>query len=280
MWTNLTVSHFFRPVERRNTKTTKNQNQGRARAKERSLASSQFQLCLKIQFQRGATAPHRASNRGGDLWLANCYFSQDSSGFSALLRFFDAQSCRSFYPFHRRPGSLLGPGGVRSLIAESLLLKRQILILNRSRKLSPNLHASDRILDGLMALLARPTRLLRSAIALKPSTLLALHKSMSKGKYRITFEEPCVRGMPSLATKKVSPHTIRRSTATHLLRSGADINTVRDSLGHVSVDTTNIYARVDLETKAKAIAHCEPQLTKPAKRWSEDKGLMTFLQGL
>jgi hypothetical protein len=47
-----------------------------------------------------------------------------------------------------------------------------------------------------------------------------------------------------------------------------DINTVRDWLGHVSVDTTNIYARVDLETKAKAIARCEPEPTKPAKHWS------------
>jgi hypothetical protein len=37
------------------------------------------------------------------------------------------------------------------------------------------------------------------------------------------------------------------------------LNTVRDWLGHVSVDTTKIYAAVDLETKAKAIAHCEPQ---------------------
>jgi hypothetical protein len=57
---------------------------------------------------------------------------------------------------------LFGPGGVRSLIAESLLLKHQILILNRSRKRSPNLHVSDRILAGLLALLVRPTRLLRS----------------------------------------------------------------------------------------------------------------------
>ncbi len=89
-----------------------------------------------------------------------------------------------------------------------------------------------------------------------------------------------VREMPSLATKEVSPHTIRRSTATHLLRGGVDINTVRDWLGHVSVDTTNIYAQVDLETKAKAIARCEPESTKPAKHWSEDKGLMTFLRSL
>ncbi len=82
---------------------------------------------------------------------------------------------------------LLGPGGVRSLVAESLLLKHQLLIVNRSRQRSPNLSAVDRILAALLALLARPTRLLRSAIALKPSTLLGLHKVLSKQKYRMLF---------------------------------------------------------------------------------------------
>jgi hypothetical protein len=82
---------------------------------------------------------------------------------------------------------LLGPGGVRSLVAESLLLKHQLLIVNRSRQRSPNLSASDRILAGLLALLVRPTRLLRSAIVLKPSTFLGLHKAMSEQKYRVLF---------------------------------------------------------------------------------------------
>jgi putative transposase len=82
---------------------------------------------------------------------------------------------------------LLGPGGVRSIVAESLLLKHQLLIVNRSRQRSPNLPSSDRILAGLLALLVRPTRLLRSAIVLKPSTLLALHKAMSTQKYRLLF---------------------------------------------------------------------------------------------
>ncbi len=82
---------------------------------------------------------------------------------------------------------LLGPGGVRALVAESLLFKHQLLIVNRSRQRSPNLHSSDRILAGLLALLMRPTRLLRSPIVLKPSTLLALHKAMSKQKYRTLF---------------------------------------------------------------------------------------------
>ena len=82
---------------------------------------------------------------------------------------------------------LLGPGGARSIVAESLLLKHQLLIVHRPRHRSPNLCASDRILAGLMSLLVRPTRLLRSAIVLKPSTLLGLHKALSKQKYRMLF---------------------------------------------------------------------------------------------
>ena len=58
----------------------------------------------------------------------------------------------------------------------------------------------------------------------------------------------------SLRNKKVSPHTIRHTTAVSLLRAGVDINTIRAWLGHVSVDTTSIYAEVDLEMKAKALA--------------------------
>jgi len=76
---------------------------------------------------------------GPKVWLANCYFSQDSSGFFVLLRFSDAQSGRSFIHFIAVLARLLGPGGVRSLVAESLLLKHQILILNRSRKRIPDL---------------------------------------------------------------------------------------------------------------------------------------------
>jgi hypothetical protein len=57
------------------------------------------------------------------------------------------------------------------------LLKHQLLIVNRSRQRSPNLSDWDRILAGWMALLVRPIRLLRAAIVLKPSTLLAVHKA-------------------------------------------------------------------------------------------------------
>jgi site-specific recombinase XerD len=87
--------------------------------------------------------------------------------------------------------------------------------------------------------------------------------------------------MPGLAAKHVSPHSIRHTCATHLLRAGVDINTIRAWLGHVSVDTTNIYAETDLETKAAALAHCEVKgSSTPTKHWRRDAGLMAFLKSL
>src|SRR5437867_5958079 len=88
--------------------------------------------------------------------------------------------------------------------------------------------------------------------------------------------------MPSLLEKRVSPHTIRHTTAVHLLRSGVDINTIRAWLGHVLLETTNRYAEVDLEMKAKALASCAigdaDACAKPL--WREDPDLMEFLTTL
>ena len=73
------------------------------------------------------------------------------------------------------------------MVAESVLVKHQLLILNRSRKRSPKLRASDRVVAGLCALFMRPGRLLRSAIVLRPSTLLSLHRALIQRKYRWLF---------------------------------------------------------------------------------------------
>ena len=72
-----------------------------------------------------------------------------------------------------------------------MFVKHQLLILNRGRKRAPNLRAVDRILAGLCTLSMRPTRLLRSAIVLKPSTLLNLHSLLTKRKYRLLFSPRC-----------------------------------------------------------------------------------------
>lgn len=90
--------------------------------------------------------------------------------------------------------------------------------------------------------------------------------------------------VPSLQNKRVSPHTIRHTTAVHLLRAGVDINTIRAWLGHVSLETTNRYAEVDLEMKAKALETCavagQDPAPKSAPGWHADSELMSFLVSL
>ncbi len=90
--------------------------------------------------------------------------------------------------------------------------------------------------------------------------------------------------VPSLRDKRVSPHTIRHTTAVHLLRAGVEINTIRAWLGHVSLETTNRYAEVDLEMKAKALETCAvhgPDPTpRPSPGWHTDSELMSFLASL
>ena len=79
---------------------------------------------------------------------------------------------------------LAGPGGLRSVVAESVLVKHQLLILNRSHKRAPNLCAADRVLAGLCTVFLDPARIVRSAIVVKPSTFLHLHHLLQKRKYR------------------------------------------------------------------------------------------------
>src|SRR5262245_31409100 len=88
---------------------------------------------------------------------------------------------------------LARPGGLRSVVAESVLVQHQLLILNRGRKRAPNLRTADRIIAGLCTLFMRPARVLRSAIVLKPSTLLHLHFVLTKRKYRFLFSRECRR---------------------------------------------------------------------------------------
>jgi hypothetical protein len=76
---------------------------------------------------------------------------------------------------------------VRAVVAESVLVKHQLLILNRSRRRAPRLHVTDRTIAGLCALFIRPDRLVRSAIVLKPSALLRFHRALTTKKYRQLF---------------------------------------------------------------------------------------------
>jgi site-specific recombinase XerD len=108
----------------------------------------------------------------------------------------------------------------------------------------------------------------------RPITRFGIHTMVERYAFKARIK------MPSLASKRVSPHSIRHSTASHLLQAGVDINTIRAWLGHVSLETTNIYAETNLEMKAKALAMCEIEKRKSKRRWHEDPGLMTFLHSL
>ena len=87
---------------------------------------------------------------------------------------------------------LCGPGGVRAVIAENLLLKQQLIVLRRARKRAPNLVSSDRLLCGFWSLFLSPGRIRKVAIALRPSTLLAFHQALVRRTYRRLFSSsPC-----------------------------------------------------------------------------------------
>jgi hypothetical protein len=82
---------------------------------------------------------------------------------------------------------LCGSGGVRSVVAENLLLKQQLIVLRRARKRAPNLTSSDRLLCGFWSIFLSPGRIRKAAIALRPSTLLAFHQAFVRRKYRRLF---------------------------------------------------------------------------------------------
>ena len=82
---------------------------------------------------------------------------------------------------------LLGPGGAKTIVAENLLMKQQLLIINRTRQRAPNLSTADRLLLGFWSLFLNPRRLIRSAVIIKPSTLLKFHTALMKRKYRLLY---------------------------------------------------------------------------------------------
>ena len=92
--------------------------------------------------------------------------------------------------------------------------------------------------------------------------------------------ERCAAQVPTLAARAIAPHVIRHTSACHLLQAGVDLNTIRAWLGHVSLDTTNIYAEIDLEMKAKAMALCDAGTVNADRPWKKDKGVIAFLNAI
>jgi transposase InsO family protein len=82
---------------------------------------------------------------------------------------------------------LCGPGGLRAVLAENLLLKQQLIVLRRGRQRAPRLTSSDRLLFGIGTLFLSLARIRKVAIAVRPSTLLEFHHALVRRKYRRLF---------------------------------------------------------------------------------------------
>ncbi len=87
---------------------------------------------------------------------------------------------------------------------------------------------------------------------------------------------------PGLARKRVHPHIMRHSSAVHLLQSGVDLVSIGHWLGHASVETTNRYAVVDLETKRAALAKAGPlgDIDPAIAAWRSDASVLAWLEAL
>ena len=86
----------------------------------------------------------------------------------------------------------------------------------------------------------------------------------------------------TLKTKRVHPHVLRHTTATHLLQAGVDLVTISHWLGHASVETTNRYAAVDLDMKRAAVAKARPigDIDPALASWRSDATVLEWLEAL
>ncbi len=95
------------------------------------------------------------------------------------------------------------------------------------------------------------------------------------------YVQAAARHAPSLATKRITPHAWRHSVGVQLVAAGVDVTVIRNWLGHARLDTTNHYARANLETKRKALEQVDPS-TKPGRppKWKRNPELLTWLDSL
>jgi site-specific recombinase XerD len=84
---------------------------------------------------------------------------------------------------------------------------------------------------------------------------------------------------PSLVGRKISPHTLRHTTAMHLLQAGVDLSSIALWLGHTNPSTTHAYVEADLAMKERTLHNLAPPSAR-SQRFHADDRLVAFLNGL
>jgi integrase/recombinase XerD len=105
------------------------------------------------------------------------------------------------------------------------------------------------------------------------------------GIYKIVRRHGCrFDASPAQRGRRITPHVFRHTTAVHLLEAGVDVNVIRGWLGHVSLETTNRYAEINVRAKAAALEKCvAPSLGLALPRkppWRTDASLLDWLDSL
>lgn len=162
-----------------------------------------------------------------------------------------------------------------------LIRPYQVRLLGKGRK------------ERLCPLWPQTAQLLRSFLAERgvparsPEPLFVNHRGEQLTRFGVRYilAKYCNRARsytPSLVHKRLHPHSMRHSTAIHLLKAGVDLATISHWLGHASVNTTNRYAIVDLEMKREAIAKANPVTSKkrPVAVWRHDASILDWLEAL
>ncbi len=136
--------------------------------------------------------------------------------------------------------------------------------------------------DLLRALLAERGRELQS-----DEPVFRNHRGARLTRFGVRYllQKYCIHApaaVPALRTKRLHPHSMRHSTAVHLLRAGVDIVTISHWLGHASVTTTHRYATVDLDMKRQALGKARPttRATAGPARWRTDASVLEWLEAL
>jgi len=97
------------------------------------------------------------------------------------------------------------------------------------------------------------------------------------------YVQRAANALPALKHKRLHPHSVRHSTALHLLRAGVDLSTIAHWLGHANLNTTNKYLAFDLQAKRQALAKAEP-LARRRKgnlgNWKHNQNLIAWLERL
>jgi integrase/recombinase XerD len=147
--------------------------------------------------------------------------------------------------------------------------------------------------ERLCPLWPQTAQLLRAYVTQRGLTLSATqslfvnHRGapLSRFGVRYLLAKYCHRAQttcPTLARKRLHPHSLRHTTAVHLLRSGVDLVTISHWLGHASPNTTHRYAVLDLEAKRQALDRARPIAGGAAHTtaWRKDATILEWLEGL